>query len=39
MFISRLVAFDEDTHVNGDISNYKIKKEMQKQVDNHIALC
>lgn len=34
MFISRLVAFDEDTHIN-----YKIKKEMQKQVDNHIALC
>lgn len=26
MFISRLVAFDEDTHVNGDISNYRNKE-------------
>lgn len=39
MFIFRLVAFDQDTYINGDISNYKINKEMQKQVDNHIALC
>ena len=39
MFISRLVAFGEDTHINGDIRNYKINKEMQKQVENHIALC
>ena len=38
MFISRLVAFEEDMQLNGDISNYKINKEMQKQVDNHIAL-
>ena len=36
MFMSRLVAFGEDTHINGDISNYKINKKMQKRVENHM---
>lgn len=36
MFIFRLVAFDQDTYINGDISNYKINKKMQIRVDNHM---
>ena len=30
MFIFRLVAFDEDTYISGDISNYKINTEDAK---------
>lgn len=39
MFISRLVAFDEDTYINGDISNYKINTEDAKTGGQSYALC
>lgn len=39
MFIFRLVAFDEDSYINGDISNYKINTEDAKTGGQSYALC
>ena len=36
MFISRIAAFDEDTYINGDISNHERNKKMQKRLENHM---